>query len=69
VFHTDIAKVDQDGAHVAMVVHVRCKLVFSMFYLFFFDVYYKCIYRDVAYVFTHMMQVFYLDIAHFFNDF
>jgi hypothetical protein len=34
-FHTDVAKVDQDVAHVAMVVHVCCKLLFSMFHLFF----------------------------------
>jgi hypothetical protein len=34
VFHTDIVKVDQDVAHVTMVVHICCKLLFSMFYLF-----------------------------------
>ena len=35
VFHTDVAKVDQDIAHVAMVVHVCCKLLLSMFHLIF----------------------------------
>jgi hypothetical protein len=35
VFHTDVAKVDQDVAEVAMVVHVCCKLLFSMFHLSF----------------------------------
>jgi hypothetical protein len=36
VFHADVAKVDQDVAYIAMVVHVCCKLLFLMFYLFFF---------------------------------
>jgi hypothetical protein len=35
LFHTDVAKVDRDVAYVAMVVHERCKLLFSMFHLFF----------------------------------
>jgi hypothetical protein len=35
VFHTDIAKVDQDVAYAAMVIHVFCKCLFPMFYLFF----------------------------------
>jgi hypothetical protein len=35
VFHTDVAKVDQDVSYVAKVVHIRCKLLFSMFYMFF----------------------------------
>jgi len=35
VFHADIAKVDQDVAYVAMVVHVCCKLLFPLFHLFF----------------------------------
>jgi hypothetical protein len=36
VFHTNVVKVDRDVAHVAMVVQVCCKLLFSMFHLFFF---------------------------------
>ena len=35
VSRTDVAKVDLDVAHVAMVVHVCCKLPFSMLHLFF----------------------------------
>jgi hypothetical protein len=35
VFHTDATKVYRDVAYVAMVVHVCCKLWFSMFHLFF----------------------------------
>ena len=38
VFHTDVTKVDWDVAHVAIVVHVCCKLLFSIFHLFFSDV-------------------------------
>ena len=39
-----------------------------MFHLFFY-VCCKCVYVDVAYVFTHMMQVFYLDVAYVYNGF
>jgi hypothetical protein len=49
-FHTDIAKVDQNVTHIAMVVDVCCKLLFLMFYLFFPNVCCKCIYLDIAYV-------------------
>ena len=69
MFHTDVAKVDRDVAHVAMVVHVCCKLLFLMFHLFFSNICCTCVYLDVAYVFTHMMQVFYLDIAYVYNSF
>jgi hypothetical protein len=31
----DVAKVDRDITYVEMVVHVRCKLLFPMFNLFF----------------------------------
>jgi hypothetical protein len=63
VFHTDVEKVDWDVTRVAMVVHVCCKLMFSMFDLFFLTYDASMFYLDVAYVFTHMMQVFYLDVA------
>jgi hypothetical protein len=56
VFHTDVAKVDRDVAHVAMVVHTCCKLLVSMFHLCFPEVCCKCVYLDVAYVFTHRVQ-------------
>jgi hypothetical protein len=52
VFHTDVIKVDRD---IAMVIHVCCKLLFSMFHLFFPNVCYKYVYLDVAYVFAYMM--------------
>jgi hypothetical protein len=50
LFNTDITKVDQDVAYVAMVVHVCCKLLFSMFHLFFSTY--------VANVFIWMLQMF-----------
>jgi len=36
LFRMDVAKVDRDVAYVVMVVHICCKLLFSMFHLFFF---------------------------------
>jgi hypothetical protein len=63
VFQTDVAKIDQDVAYVAMVVHLRCKLLFPMFHLFFLDICCKCVCLDVICV-THMLQVFYLDVAY-----
>jgi hypothetical protein len=50
VFHIDVAKVDRDVAYVAMVVHVCCKLLFAMFYLFFSDACCRCVYLNIAYV-------------------
>jgi hypothetical protein len=49
VFHIDLVKVDPDVLYFAMVVHVRCKRLFVMFYLFF-----RCI-----------LQVFYFDLQMF----
>jgi hypothetical protein len=57
----DVAKLDRNVAYVVMVVHISCKFLFSMF--LFLDVCCKCVYLDVAYIFTHMLQVFYLDVA------
>jgi hypothetical protein len=69
LFHTDVAKVYQDVAHVAMVVHVCCKLLFSMFHLFFPTYVTSVFYLNVSYVFMHMMQVFYLKVAYVYNGF
>jgi hypothetical protein len=49
VFHTDVVKVDRDVAYVAMVVHVCCKILFSMFHLFF-QAYITSVFIYVAYV-------------------
>jgi hypothetical protein len=55
VFHMGVAKVDLD---VAIVVHVCCKLLFLMFYLFFRCVCCKCVYLDVAYVSQNIYKCF-----------
>jgi hypothetical protein len=47
VFHIDVAKIDRDVVHVAIVVHVCCKHLFQMFHLLFSDVCCKCAYLDV----------------------
>ena len=62
MFHTDVVKVDRDVAYVAMVVLVCCELLFSMFHLFFRHMLQVCLFRCCI-CFTHMLQVFYLDIA------
>jgi hypothetical protein len=36
---------------------------------FFFNVCCKCVYRNVVYVFTHILQVFYLDVVYVCNNF
>jgi hypothetical protein len=36
VFHTDVVKVVQDVSHVAMIVHVCCKLMCSQYFICFF---------------------------------
>jgi hypothetical protein len=77
VFHADVAKVDRDVAHVAIVVHVCCKLLFAPFHLFFFpNVRCKCVYLDVAYVlhicckcFIYMLHMFYNGFQMFFMIF
>jgi hypothetical protein len=67
VFNADVAKVDRNVAHVAiMVVHICCKLLLPMFYLFFPDICCKYVYLDVSYVshicckcFSWMLRMFY----------
>ena len=49
VFHADVAKVDRDVTYVAIVVHLCCKRIFSIFYLFL-DICCKCAYLDIEYV-------------------
>jgi hypothetical protein len=50
LFHADVAKVDRDVAYIAMVVHVCCKCMLTMFHL--------CFRMYVA-------SVFYLNVAYF----
>ena len=52
VFHTDVTKVDWDVAHVAIVVHVCCKILFSMFHLFF-PTYIASVFIWTLHVFLH----------------
>jgi hypothetical protein len=55
VFHADAAKVDRDVAFVAMVVLVCCKLLFSMFYLFF--------HTHIVSVYIWMLHMFHTYVA------
>ena len=63
VFYIDVAKVDRDVPYVVMVVHVCCKRMFLMFHLFF-----RCMLQvflsGCCICFTHMLQVFYLNVAY-----
>ena len=69
MFHADIAKVDQDVAYVAMVVHVYYKLMFPTFYLFLPDVCYKCVYLDIVYVSHICCKCFIWMLCMFYNGF
>jgi hypothetical protein len=63
VFYADDAIVDRVVAYVAMVVHVCCKLLFTMFHLFSSRrMLQACLFGCCIY-FTYMLQVFYLDVA------
>ena len=64
VFHTDVAKVDRDVPYVAMVVHVCCNRLSSMFHLFFQTYVANVLYLDVAYVSHICCKCFYLDVAY-----
>ena len=68
LFHADVAKVDRDVPYVAMVVHVCCKRLFPMFHLFFRCMLQVCL-SGCCICFTHMLQVFYLDVAYVCNGF
>jgi hypothetical protein len=59
----DVAKVDQDVAYIAMVIHLCCKRLSPMFYLFS-DICCKCVSSGCCICFTHMLQVFHLDVAY-----
>jgi hypothetical protein len=49
MLHIYIVKIDRGVAHIAMVIHLCCKLLFQMFHLFF-QTCCKCVYLDMAYV-------------------
>jgi hypothetical protein len=63
VFYMGVVIVDQDVAHVAIVVYICCKRLFQLFHMFFICMLQVCLFR--CYIcFTHMLQVFYLDVAY-----
>jgi hypothetical protein len=59
----DVAKVYRDVAYIAMVVPLCCKGLFPMFHLFFRRMLQVCL-SKYCICFTHMLQVFYLDVAY-----
>ena len=63
MFNKDVTKIDGDVAYFAMVVHICCKLLFSIFHLFF-QTYVQGVYLDVAYVSHIYCKCFYLDVAY-----
>jgi hypothetical protein len=63
--HVDVAKVDRDATYVAMAIHVCCKRLFQIFHLFFRRMLQMCLF-GCCICFTHMLQVFYLNVAHAF---
>ena len=66
MFCMDVAKVDRDVAYVTIVVHVCCNRLFPMFHLFFRYMLQVCL-SGYCICFTHMLQVFYLNVAYFCN--
>jgi hypothetical protein len=64
MFHVECCKSRSDVAYVGMVVHVGCKLLFSMFQLFFADIYCKCVYLNVACASHICCMYVYLDVAY-----
>jgi hypothetical protein len=62
VFYMDVAKVDRDVAYVAMVVYVCCKILSPMFML-------QVCLSGCCICFTHILEVFYLDVAYVCNIF
>jgi hypothetical protein len=57
VFCLDVAKVDRDVACVAMVVHVCCKRMLTMFHMFFSDLCCKCVYLMLHMFHTYVASV------------
>ena len=57
VFQMDVAKIDQDVAYVAMVVHLCCKGLLPMFHLCFWGVCYKCVIWMLHMFYTYVASV------------
>jgi hypothetical protein len=58
-----VVKVDYDVRYIATVVHVYCKCMFLMFYLFF-QMYVASVFIWMLHMFYNMLQAFYLDVAY-----
>jgi hypothetical protein len=63
VFYMDVAKVYQDIAYVAVTIHVYCKRMLQMFYLFFRRMLQACL-SGCCICFTYILQMFYLHVAY-----
>jgi hypothetical protein len=62
VFQKDVIKVDRKVTYVEIVVHVYCKCMFLMFHLCFWT-YVASVSSKCCIYFTHMLQVFHINIA------
>ena len=65
VFHMDVAKVDRDVTYVVVAARVCCKRLSQCFIYFFIRMMQVCLF-GCCICFTHMLQVFYLDVAYVF---
>jgi hypothetical protein len=68
VFQMDVAKVDRDIAYVVIVIHVCCKRLFKCF-ICVFGCMLQMFLSGYCIYFTHMLQVFYMDVAYAYNGF
>jgi hypothetical protein len=62
VFYIGITKVDHNVAHVAMAIHVYCKYLFNMFYLFQMPV--ASVSSECCKCFIRILKVFILDVEY-----
>jgi hypothetical protein len=70
MFRIDVAKVDRDVAYVAMAIHACCKRLFQIFHLpSASQTYVTSILCGCCICSTHMLLVFYLDVAYDCNSF
>ena len=63
MFQIDVATIDR-MLHMLQWLYTYVANSYSQCFSAFSNVCCKCVYLDVAYVFTHMLQVFYLDVAY-----
>jgi hypothetical protein len=68
VFHLDVAKVDRDVVHVAMLYTSVFECMFQIFHLFF-QTFIASVSSGCCICFTCMLQLFYLDVVYVSNGF